>query len=92
MLTEPGISTWNIENLAGGSAGPGYSRTFRDIALGVDHLRSLAKRYPLDLKRGGVVGHSAGAHLALFAASRPRVQGKLGKGASQPAAIAAIDP
>ncbi|WP_338504651.1 alpha/beta hydrolase [Sphingomonas kaistensis] len=91
MLTRRGIATWNIEYRAVGDAGGGYPGTFQDVGAGVDHLRSLAKRYPLDLKRSAFVGHSAGAHLALYAASRPRLAGPLGKNAITPISVAAID-
>lgn len=91
MLTKRGIATWNIEYRAVGDPGAGYPGTFGDVGAGVDHLRKLAKRYPLDLRRTAIVGHSAGAHLALFAASRPRLSGPLAKGAIKPLAVAAID-
>ena len=91
MLTKRGIATWNIEYRARGDAGAGYPGTFEDVGAGVDHLRALAKRYPLDLKRLAIAGHSAGAHLALYAASRPKLQGSLGKNALRLMAVAAID-
>ena len=91
MLTKRGIATWNIEYRARGDAGAGYPGTFEDVGAGVDHLRALARRYPLDLNRLGIAGHSAGAHLALFAASRPKLNGPLGKNALKPVAVAAID-
>lgn len=91
MLTKRGIATWNIEYRARGDAGAGYPGTFQDVGAAVDHLRALARRYPLDLKRLAIVGHSAGAHLALFAASRSKLKGPLGSGALKPVAVAAID-
>lgn len=91
MLTKRGIATWNIEYRAVGDPGAGYPGTFQDVGAGVDHLRALARRYPIDLERVAFVGHSAGAHLALFAASRPKLKGALGAGALKPAAVAAVD-
>lgn len=91
MLTTRGIATWNIEYRARGDAGAGYPGTFADVGAGVDHLRALARRYPLDLKRVAIAGHSAGAHLALFAASRPKLKGALRGNALKPVAVAAID-
>jgi acetyl esterase/lipase len=61
MLTKRGIATWNIEYRARGDAGAGYPGTFQDVGAGVDHLRALARRYPLDLKRLAIAGHSAGS-------------------------------
>lgn len=91
MLTKRGIATWNISYRRVGNAGGGWPGTFEDIAAGVDHIGKLARRYPLDLSRTAIVGHSAGAHLALWAAARPKLSGKLGTGALKPSAVAAID-
>jgi len=68
-----GIATWNLEYRRIGNPGGGWPGTFLDVALGADHLRTLAKKYPLDLKRVISVGHSAGGHLALWLAARPRI-------------------
>jgi pimeloyl-ACP methyl ester carboxylesterase len=38
-----------------------------------DHLREVARQHPLDLSRVVTVGHSAGAHLALWAAARAKL-------------------
>ena len=82
-LTEKGFATWNIEYRQAGETGPdgkysgdagaGWPGTFRDWAAATDHLRDLAKRYPLDLGRVAVTGHSAGAHAALWVASRHKL-------------------
>lgn len=72
-LAAKGIATWNLEYRQIGDAGGGWPGTFADWANGADHLRKLAKRYPLDLKRVIVVGHSAGALAALWVAARPRI-------------------
>jgi acetyl esterase/lipase len=72
-LTAAGLATWSIEYRRVGNAGGGWPGTFQDIAAGVDHLRALAGRYRLDLKRVVAVGHSAGGHLALWAAARHRL-------------------
>ncbi|RYY25369.1 MAG: alpha/beta hydrolase [Sphingomonadales bacterium] len=73
-LTRRGIATWNIEYRRLGDPGAGWPGTFDDVGAGIDYVASLAKDYPLDLTRVTIVGHSAGAHLALWGASR----GKLG--------------
>ena len=72
-LAKQGVATWNIEYRELGDAGGGWPGSFLDWAAGTDHLRSLAKVYPLDLSRVVVVGHSAGAHAALWIASRDRI-------------------
>jgi acetyl esterase/lipase len=72
-LTEAGIATWNIEYRRLGHEGGGWPGTFRDVAAGADHLRMLAREHPLDLKRVVSIGHSAGAHLALWLAARPKL-------------------
>lgn len=72
-LTERGIATWNIEYRRLGDPGAGWPGTFEDIGAGIDYLQELAKTQPLDLSRVTVIGHSAGAHLALWGASRGRL-------------------
>ena len=53
--------------------GGGWPGTMRDVADALDSLREIARRYPLDLSRVVVAGHSAGGHLALWAAARRRL-------------------
>jgi acetyl esterase/lipase len=45
----------------------------QDVGAAVDHLRAVATEYNLDLERVVVAGHSAGGHLAAWAASRHRI-------------------
>ncbi len=89
-LTKRGVATWNIEYRRLGNAGAGYPGTFEDVGAGIDYLRVLARRYPLDLRRVSIIGHSSGAHLALWGASR----GKLGMPyvpKVKPVSVVAID-
>ena len=72
-LKRRGFAVWNIEYRRLGHAGGGYPGTFQDVAHGVDSLRTLAPTYGLDLHRLVLVGHSAGGHLALWDAARPRL-------------------
>ncbi len=72
-LSKSGAATWNIEYRQPGEAGGGWPGTFRDWGAAVDHLRVLGKSYPLDLSRIAVIGHSAGAHAALWVAARNRL-------------------
>jgi len=69
-LTQAGIATWTIEYRRIGNAGGGWTGTFRDVSAGTDFVRVLAKRFPLDLSRVIIIGHSAGGHLALWLAAR----------------------
>ncbi len=75
-LTRSGIATWNIEFRSVDNAGGGWPGTFLDVANAVDHIRTLATKYPLDLQGVVILGHSAGGHLALWAAGRHRLQQK----------------
>ena len=72
-LTNRGIAAWNIEYRRIGDPGGGWSATLLDVASAADYVHALAPTYALDLKRVVTVGHSAGGHLALWLAARPRV-------------------
>ena len=69
-LTRAGVATWTLEYRRIGNSGGGWTGTFEDVAQGTEHLRTLAQRFPLDLSRVVLVGHSAGGHLALWMAAR----------------------
>lgn len=69
-LAERGIAAWNIEYRRVGQAGGGWPGTFADVAAAIDHVRELPD---LDPERAASVGHSAGGHLALWAAARHRL-------------------
>jgi acetyl esterase/lipase len=72
-LKQMGIATWNIEYSRLGEAGGGWPGTYLDVGRGVDYLRELASQHALDLGHVVVVGHSAGGHLAMWAAARTRL-------------------
>jgi acetyl esterase/lipase len=72
-LTAAGVATWSIEYRRIGHPGGGWPGTFRDVAAAADCLRALAPAHHLDLTRVVTVGHSAGGHLALWLAARPRL-------------------
>ncbi len=69
-LVRRGWAVWNIEYRRLGDGG-GWPATFEDVAAAIDHLRLLDA--PLDLEEVSVLGHSAGGHLALWAAGRQRI-------------------
>ena len=72
-LTEAGIVTWNIEYRRLGNVGGGWPGTFQDAAKAADFLRTLQRDYQLDLARVISIGHSAGGHLAMWLAARPKL-------------------
>ena len=72
-LKRDGIATWNIEYRRLGQPGGGWRGTYLDVARGIDQLRTLARKHNLDLGRTVLLGHSAGGHLAMWAAARARV-------------------
>jgi len=72
-LARRGYAVWNVEYRKLGEAGAGYPGTFLDVADAVDRIRVEAPKYGLDAARVVAVGHSAGGHLALWAAARPRL-------------------
>jgi acetyl esterase/lipase len=72
-LRRRGIAVWNVEYRGVDRKGGGYPGTFRDVAAAADAMRGEAGRYGLDTRRIVAVGHSAGGHLALWLAARPRL-------------------
>jgi acetyl esterase/lipase len=69
-LQARGYAVWNLEYRRIGHPGGGYPGTFQDIARGVDYLRAFSREDNLDLDRVVIIGHSAGGHLATWAAAR----------------------
>jgi len=66
-LLRRGWAAWNIEYRRVDGGG-GWPATFEDVAAAIDHLAGV--QAPIDLSRVSVLGHSAGGHLALWAAGR----------------------
>ena len=85
-----GAAVWTIEYRRLGQDGGGWPGTFRDAALGLDHLRALAPQHGLDLSRIVAVGHSAGGHLALWLAARPRLSRSSELFAASPLPLAGV--
>ena len=69
-LTKSGIATWTIEYRRIGNPGGGWTGTLEDVSNATDYVRSLAKKFPLDLSRVVRIGHSAGGHIALWLSAR----------------------
>jgi acetyl esterase/lipase len=72
-LRRGGIAVWNIDYRGVDRPGGGYPGTFQDVAAAADALRGQAAARHLDLSRIVAVGHSAGGHLALWLAGRPKL-------------------
>ncbi len=70
-LVRRGWAVWNIEYRRLGNGG-GWPATFEDVAAAIDYLAEL-KDSRLDLGRVTLLGHSAGGHLALWAAGRAKL-------------------
>jgi acetyl esterase/lipase len=68
-LAMRGWATWNIEYRRLGLGG-GYPSTLQDAAAAIDHLATLADA---GTERIVAVGHSAGGHLATWAAGRAKL-------------------
>ncbi|MDP9985897.1 pimeloyl-ACP methyl ester carboxylesterase [Arthrobacter oryzae] len=73
-LAEHGMAAWNLEYRRAGNGG-GWPGTFQDILAGIDKLAALAEPHALDLGKVVALGHSAGGHLAVWAAGRDRLRG-----------------
>jgi acetyl esterase/lipase len=69
-LVRRGFAVWNIEYRRVGGGG-GWPATFADVAAAIDRLQGLDAT--LDLDRVDLLGHSAGGHLALWAAGREKL-------------------
>jgi acetyl esterase/lipase len=72
-LTAAGLATWNNEYRRLEDPGGGYPNTFTDVGMAIDKVRHLAAQYHLNLGKVITVGHSAGGHLGVWAAVRPRL-------------------
>jgi acetyl esterase/lipase len=69
-IRDQGVAVWSLEYRRLGGGG-GWPATLLDVAAGADALRAIDA--PLDLGRVLAAGHSAGGHLALWLAARPRL-------------------
>ncbi len=67
-LAKAGYGVWSLEYRRSGDAGGGWPGSLDDIRQGLAFTAKL-ENYPLDLDHIVIMGHSAGGHLALLAAS-----------------------
>jgi len=89
-LTDAGVATWNIEYRRLGNEGGGWPGTFRDVGNAADFLRTLAPERRLDLTRVIAIGHSAGGHLAMWLAARPKLTNTSDLYVSNPLRLAGV--
>ncbi|MEA3011930.1 MAG: hypothetical protein QOD42_475 [Sphingomonadales bacterium] len=89
-LRRRGIAVWNIDYRGVDRPGGGYPGTFQDAAAAADALRAQAAEHRLDLTRIVAIGHSAGGHLALWLAARPRLPAGSPLRSADPLPIAAV--
>jgi acetyl esterase/lipase len=82
-LAVRGIAAWNVEYRRVGQEGGGWPGTLEDVAAAVDRLGTVDE---VDAARVVTCGHSAGGHLALWLAARPRIP------AGMPGADPAVTP
>ncbi|MBJ7290437.1 alpha/beta fold hydrolase [Williamsia sp.] len=69
-LAAQGVAVYNIEYRRIGSGG-GWPTTFSDVAAAVDHVPTLGRLNPeIDTSDSTLVGHSAGAQLAVWVGTR----------------------
>lgn len=89
-LRRRGIAVWNIDYRGVDREGGGYPGTFLDAAAAADALRIHATRYKLDISPLVATGHSAGGHLALWLAARPKLPTGSPLGTSDPIRIDSV--
>ena len=84
-LRKRGLAVWNIEYRGVDEPGGGYPGTYQDVAAALDRVGGFAEEAELKLDRVVVAGHSAGGHLALWAAARRKIaSGPLAKRSGLP--------
>lgn len=86
-LRQSGYAVWNIEYRRVDEKGGGWPGTFQDVGMGMDLLREAGEEYPLDTGKVVVIGHSAGGHLALWAAGRAKIPAGTPLSAPDPIAV-----
>lgn len=71
-LRDHGVGVWNIE-YRGVDRGGGYPETYLDVGRAADLFAEKAVEYGFMQSKIVVIGHSAGGHLALWLANRPKL-------------------
>jgi len=68
-LADAGYAVWSLEYRRSGDEGGGWPGSFDDIRQGLSYISNF-KNEPIDAQRVVLMGHSAGGHLALLAATQ----------------------
>jgi acetyl esterase/lipase len=89
-LRRRGIAVWNIEYRGVDRPGGGYPGMYEDVAAAADALSVYAPAHHLQLDHITALGHSAGGHLAMWLAARPRLPRWSPLYAPHPLPIAAV--
>lgn len=76
-LRRAGVATFNLEYRRVGNAGGGWPGTFEDIRSAYRFVRQAHSRFHVDPNRLVVMGHSAGAQLALCLAAHEPSLGRV---------------
>lgn len=70
-LARRGFAVWNVGYRRVGEGGSPYPATLEDVLAAFDHLPAIREHAaPLELRGTFVTGHSAGGHLAFWAAAQ----------------------
>lgn len=70
-LAQAGYTVWSLEYRRTGDSGGGWPGSFNDIKTGIQYISNLSL-YGANIEDAVIVGHSAGGHLALLAATEFR--------------------
>lgn len=89
-LREQGMAVWNVEYRGVDEEGGGYPGTFEDVGRAFDALGEKGEAFGLDTGRVAAWGHSAGGHLALWAAGRHRIPASSPLHAEEPFRVAGV--
>jgi acetyl esterase/lipase len=89
-LRQRGLAVWSVEYRGVDKPGGGYPGTFQDVSAALQRLVQEAPVANLSLKHLVVAGHSAGGHLALWAAGQHKISATSPLHTDHPVPIAAV--
>jgi acetyl esterase/lipase len=89
-LRERGLAVWSVEYRGVDQPGGGYPGTFQDVGTALQRLVREATAANLSLEHLVVAGHSAGGHLALWAAGQHKIAADSPLHTDHPIKIAAV--
>ncbi len=89
-LRRRGLAVWSVEYRGIDKPGGGYPGTFLDVSAALQRLAQEAPKANLSLTHLVVAGHSAGGHLALWAAGQHKIAADSPLHTDHPIKIAAV--